>query len=402
MKVAILLFIMLFSSSVLSYSDIYGIQWQKSYGKFSQWSARYEGPQPVGDADNDGKNELLIGGRDPFLRVMKWNERRQTYYEQAKLVDPVFGIGYGVWIPLREDWIRLPQPFGSATGFSIADIDNDGKNEIGVAWGRHFSAFKWNGKRYEKIGMYVISDSKTWETTLDCIVGDVDDDGMNEVVVTGGYSSGKAEVIVLSWDGNKFVKESEWNPSGNWAVYFPWIEDVDNDGKNEIICNTMQTVVLNWNGNRWIEDVVATHNTSYPFGCVSKDSDGDGKPEIHVTFYSPTLKIYEYENGVYKEKASLYWEGEEGTIEAIDVGDVDDDGIAEICVGTNYIHILQWNGIKYEEEYVIRDTHGLLAVTCIGDMDNDGKNEIHAGSVGEVIGREYEAWIFKYGWENIS
>ncbi|KAA0014036.1 MAG: VCBS repeat-containing protein, partial [Thermoplasmata archaeon] len=328
--------------------------------------------------------------------------RRQTYYEQAKLVDPVFGIGYGVWIPLREDWIRLPQPFGSATGFSIADIDNDGKNEIGVAWGRHFSTFKWNGKRYEKIGMYVISDSKTWETTLDCIVGDVDDDGMNEVVVTGGYSSGKAEVIVLSWDGNKFVKESEWNPSGNWAVYFPWIEDVDNDGKNEIICNTMQTVVLNWNGNRWIEDVVATHNTSYPFGCVSKDSDGDGKPEIHVTFYSPTLKIYEYENGVYKEKASFYWEGEEGTIEAIDVGDVDDDGIAEICVGTNYIHILQWNGIKYEEEYVIRDTHGLLAVTCIGDMDNDGKNEIHAGSVGEVIGREYEAWIFKYGWENIS
>ena len=124
--------------------------------------------------------------------------------------------------------------------------------------------------------------------------------------------------------------------------------------------------------------------------------------EIHVTFYSPTLKIYEYENGVYKEKASFYWEGEEGTIEAIDVGDVDDDGIAEICVGTNYIHILQWNGIKYEEEYVIRDTHGLLAVTCIGDMDNDGKNEIHAGSVGEVIGREYEAWIFKYGWENIS
>jgi len=385
---------MLFSSSVLSYSDIYGIQWQKSYGKFSQWSARYEGPQPVGDADNDGKNELLIGGRDPFLRVMKWNERRQTYYEQAKLVDPVFGIGY--------NFLGIPQPFGSATGFSIADIDNDGKNEIGVAWGRHFSAFKWNGKRYEKIGMYVISDSKTWETTLDCIVGDVDDDGMNEVVVTGGYSSGKAEVIVLSWDGNKFVKESEWNPSGNWAVYFPWIEDVDNDGKNEIICNTMQTVVLNWNGNRWIEDVVATHNTSYPFGCVSKDSDGDGKPEIHVTFYSPTLKIYEYENGVYKEKASFYWEGEEGTIEAIDVGDVDDDGIAEICVGTNYIHILQWNGIKYEEEYVIRDTHGLLAVTCIGDMDNDGKNEIHAGSVGEVIGREYEAWIFKYGWENIS
>ncbi|MCD6512302.1 MAG: hypothetical protein J7K61_01690, partial [Thermoplasmata archaeon] len=33
------------------------VQWEKSYGKLVWWSARYEGPQPVGDADNDGKNE---------------------------------------------------------------------------------------------------------------------------------------------------------------------------------------------------------------------------------------------------------------------------------------------------------------------------------------------------------
>ncbi len=366
----------------------YVIQWQKSYGKLPWWSARYEGPQPVGDADNDGKNELLIGGRDPFLRIMKWDEGKQTYYEQAKLIDPVFGIGYS--------FLGFPQPFGSATGFSIADIDNDEKNEIGVAWGRHFSAFKWNGQKYEKMGMYVISDSRTWESTLDCIVGDADNDGKNEVVVTGGYRSGKAEVIVLNWDGEKFVKESEWNAPGSWSVYFPWIADVDEDGENEIICNTMNAFALNWNGNSWVADVVAIHNDSYPFGCVSKDSDGDGKPEIHVTFYAPMLKIYEYEEGVYKEKASFYWEREEGTIEAIDVGDVDYDGIAEVVVGTNHIHILQWNGENYEEEYVITSTHGLLAVTCIGDMDNDGKNEIHAGSVGEPIGGEYEAWIFKY------
>ncbi|HDS59107.1 MAG TPA: hypothetical protein ENN54_02275, partial [Thermoplasmatales archaeon] len=46
------------------------VQWEKSYGRIPLWSARYEGPQPVGDADNDGLNELLIGGRDPFMRVM--------------------------------------------------------------------------------------------------------------------------------------------------------------------------------------------------------------------------------------------------------------------------------------------------------------------------------------------
>ncbi|HHH77952.1 MAG TPA: hypothetical protein ENL18_01900, partial [Thermoplasmatales archaeon] len=70
----------------VSSDDTYGIQWEKSYGRNPMWSARYEGPQPVGDADNDWKNELLIGGRDPFLRVMKWDESKQTYYEQAKII----------------------------------------------------------------------------------------------------------------------------------------------------------------------------------------------------------------------------------------------------------------------------------------------------------------------------
>ncbi|HHH77755.1 MAG TPA: hypothetical protein ENL18_00890, partial [Thermoplasmatales archaeon] len=69
----------------------YVVQWSKDYGTIDWWSARYEGAQPVGDADNDGKNELLIGGRDPFMRVMKWDESKQTYHEQAKIIDPVFG-----------------------------------------------------------------------------------------------------------------------------------------------------------------------------------------------------------------------------------------------------------------------------------------------------------------------
>jgi hypothetical protein len=220
---------------------------------------------------------------------------------------------------------------------------------------------------------------------------------MNEVVVTGGYNSGLAEVIILSWNGEQFVKESEWNGPDTWWVYYPWIADVDEDGLNEIIINSNKTLVLNWNGTAWRADIVAHHKSwIYPFGCVTKDSDGDGKPEIHVTFDSPSLCIYEYENGTYHEKASFFWETEKATIEAIDIGDVDNDGVAEICVGTDKIHILHWNGNAYEEEYVIEDTHGCLAVTCVGDFDNDGKLEIHAGAVLVDDGEDYRAWIFKY------
>lgn len=376
--IALLLLLTLFQGN-------FEIQWEKSYGKLWWWSARYEGPQPIGDADNDGLNELLIGGRDCFLRIMKWNGK--TYVEQARIIDPVFGIGYGIWIKIGGKWYHLPQPFGSATGFFVGDVDNDGLNEIGVAWGRHFSAFKWNGKRYELMGRYIIA-RDGWGTTLDCFLGDFNNDGENEIIVTGGYEN-VPSLIALKWDGEKFVKIAEW---GEHSIYFPWIADVDNDGLNEIIVgHGRELVVLKWNGKEFTSYVIDRFPYQV-FGCVAKDSNGDGIKEIHVTFSYPCLCIYRLNELIFDKT----WSGEEDTIEAIDVGDVDNDGMAEVAVGTNYIHILQWTGETYEEEYTIKDTYGLLAVTCIGDIDNDGKNEIHASNVGVEYGKEYKAWIFKY------
>lgn len=378
----------------------FGIQWEKNYGSWHQWSARYEGPQPVGDADNDGLNELLIGGRDPFMRVMKWDQKNKVYYEQQKIMDPVLGIGYSVGIRFLNEYYRIPQPFGSATGFSIADITNDGENEIGVAWGNHFSAFKWNGHRYQLLGRYIIVDEDGNEyrgTTLDCVVGDYDMDGENEVIVTGGYRD-VPEVVILTWDGEKFIEEATWSDPHSGSVYFPWIADVDEDGENEVIVGAgNQLVVLNWDGDSLVSTVVHEYSRrTQVFGCIAKDSTGDGKPEIHVTFYTPELAIFKWNGSTYEQIHYQIWEGEEATIEAIDIGDVDGDHKAEVCVGTNLVHILEWNGDAYEEEYLINDTYGMLAVTCVGDFDNDNLFEINAGAVGNVGDEGYMSWIFKY------
>lgn len=382
-------------------TDTFGTQWEKNYGTWHQWSARYEGAQPVGDADNDGFNELLIGGRDPFMRVMKWDPYRQIYFEQQKIVDPVLGIGYSVGIHFLNEYYRIPQPFGSATGFSIADITNDGKNEIGVAWGNHFSAFKWNGHCYQLLSRYIIvnEDGDRYEgTTLDCVVGDYDNDGENEVIVTGGYRN-IPEIIALTWNGEEFIEEATWSDPHSGPVYFPWIADVDEDGKNEIIVGPgNQLMVLNWDGNNFVPTVVYEYTgRTQVFGCVAKDSTGDGKPEIHVTFYTPELAIFKWDGSAYELIYYKVWQGEEATIEAIDIGDVDGDDSAEVCVGTDLVHILEWNGKTYEEEYLIDDTYGMLAVTCVGDFDNDDLLEINAGAVGSVGDDGYMSWIFKYG-----
>jgi hypothetical protein len=44
---------------LLKEEEIYGIQWSKNYGPGSE-GGRFEGPQPIGDCDNDGENEINV------------------------------------------------------------------------------------------------------------------------------------------------------------------------------------------------------------------------------------------------------------------------------------------------------------------------------------------------------
>jgi len=373
---------------MIDFSNDYGIQWEQSYGSNPWQDARYEGPQPIGDCDNDGDNELLIGGRDAVLRVMEWNEEKQTYEETHLLHCPFY--------PFRQL---------DADGFAIGDLTGDGKNEIAVSW--YVTVHRWIGGRYRIIG---------WNPWIewngggspDCYIGDCDNDGKNELVMScRDWSRSIPEIVVFKWNGWRIVKVAEWDDPGiNGEVFMAGMGDTDDDGENEIVLGSGdKVVVLDWNKESKefeptiISDDPSSNWENHPFACIVKDSDMDGKNEIHVGYYSPRISIFEWNGNSYDIKFEKEWPGEGILIEGLDVGDVDDDGLAEVCAGTDVIHILQWNGSTYVEEAIL-PTFGDLAVVVIGDCDNDGKNEIHAGSVQVGPGQDFMAWVFKYGWES--
>ncbi len=373
---------------MIDFSNDYGIQWEQSYGSNPWYGARYEGPQPIGDCDNDGDNELLIGGRDAVLRVMEWNEEKQTYEETHLLRCPFY--------PFR----RL-----DADGFAIGDLTGDGENEIAVSW--YATVHKWIAGRYRIIGWNPWIEWKGGGSP-DCYIGDCDNDGKNELVLScRDWSRHIPEIVVFKWNGWRLVKVAEWDDPGiNGEVFMAGMGDTDDDGENEIVLGSGdKVVVLDWNKESKefeptiISDDPSSNWENHPFACIVKDSDMDGKNEIHVGYYSPRISIFEWNGNSYDIKFEKEWPGEGILIEGLDVGDVDDDGIAEVCAGTDVIHILQWNGSTYVEEAVL-PTFGDLAVVVIGDCDNDGKNEIHAGSVAVGQNQDFMAWVFKYGWES--
>lgn len=380
----------------------YVLQWQKNFGP--EWSGgRFQGPQPIGDCDNDGKNELLIGGRDATLRVMEWNEEKQVYEETHALHSPFY-----FYFLLRQIFTGNPPP--DPGGFAIGDITGDGENEIAVTW--YGAVYKYIYGTYQLIGFnsYVFQNGGG---NGDCYIGDCDNDGQNELIMSGGGGTMEhpvPEIVVLKWNGWRLEKVAAYDDPVFGYAFMAGLGDPDNDGENEIVCGITnwrtystaghKVVVLDWNKTtKTFEPTVIQKTHGYdewPFGGWCADSDMDGIDEIHVGYLSPKITIFEWVGTKYEIKFEKEWPDEGLLIEGMNIGDVDDDGVPEVCAGTDVVHILQWNGSSYVEETVINQTYGDLAVVTVGDCDNDGKNEINAAPVFVDDGKDYIFWVFKH------
>ena len=374
----------------LGYSGNYTIQWSYDYGTDQRTCGRFQGPQPIGDADNDRKNELLISGRDGLLRVMKWNDQAQTYTPVQALRPPLY-----------------PLTHCDAGGMAIGDVMNNGKNQIAATW--YTALYQYSN------GKYRLTTFNPWiffhsGGSSDCLIGDCLNDGKNELIVSGsGYlqSSPVGQITVFRWNGLFLQRVAQWSDpnvtaSYNDNVYMAGLGDVNNDGKNEIVCAYANKImVLQWDaGKKAFQSTLIKQYSSDPrvgpFGCVCKDCDGDGKAEILVSFNAPHITIFKWNGSGYTVQYDHTWQGGDPVIEGIDVGDTDDDGIPNVVAGAGVTHILQWNGTTYVEKATL-PTYGEMAVECIGDCDNDGKNEINAGNVYvDTNGQHFMEWVFKY------
>jgi len=369
-------------------SETYGLQWEMEFGTDDRNCARYQGPQPIGDADNDGKNELLISGRDAAVRVMKWNENTQTYEQDQALHTPFY--------PFIEC---------DAGGMAIGDVTNDGKNDIAATW--YTTIYKYFA------GRYWIAGFNPWiffnqGGSPDCLIGDCDNDGKNELILSGGGgwnpNSPVGEIEVFRWNGLFLKRVAEWKDTAEPGyAYMAGLGDVNEDGNNEIVvAYSNKVMVLEWNTETKAfegTEIYRSHDEwDSPFSIVCKDCDNDDKAEILVGFYAPHIMIFKWNGSDYETQFDKTWPDGEPVIEGIDVGDTDDDGLNEVAAGVGVTYLLQWDGNTYVEEATL-PTYGWMAVVCIGDCDNDGKNEINCGNVDVPEGQPYMEWVFKYGWE---
>ncbi|MEO0297968.1 MAG: C25 family cysteine peptidase [candidate division WOR-3 bacterium] len=247
------------------------------------------------------------------------------------------------------------------SSFNYADFNNDGKTEVIVLSddGRVIIL----DENLSDITPFKLITNPYQETSP--AIGDLDGNGYMDIVLANGYfKSDTSGFLIL----NPFSSNIKIIPIKGYGIFTssPVLEDINNDGKNEIFIGTNTGLyVLDKDLNLiMVKNIVNVCGIS-----VCKDI---GK--IFVNDYYGRIFSYDfYGNNLYGFPKLL----NHLTFSPLIVSDIDNDGTNEIIVSTvdNYIFVIEENG-NIKSGFPFNTNSPVYSTPRVTDIDGDGKKEI--------------------------
>jgi len=288
----------------------------------------------IGDADNDGENEIVVA-------------LERLYDPEPSDVSRVLLFEYedGAWVGPQE--VSPPEAL-SAQDVAIGDADNDGTNEIAVLFANVHPTEPdmLQIRLYENVGNQWVREDVT-------------------PLVTSGLAN--AERLIIA--------------------------DVDNDSENELVTSywdgTMSSpgrlVTLNYNGVDWIEELV-----SDSVGIIDSLSAGDFDHDSYVDLVAGTgvldsarVEYFENQDGIWQPPTVVSGSFGSGIIWDVELGDADNDGCNEILSAIQSKLRLYKPGST--QSVSILGFAVPVDSAQLGDIDNDGTNDPVTCDLREVV-----------------
>lgn len=280
-------------------------------------------------------------------------------------------------------------------------------------------------------------------------IGDIDEDGINEVIVCGRNHSVPGICRILSYDEEQgtYIEEYSWfgpDPDGKDSVRPDGISviDLDDDGDLEFCVawydyytDVDGVYAYDWDGVTFSQlDIYNGSGFNWVYVTLPCDYDDDGDIELVVGNYpkppGPGDKHiaalgWDNENDKFIEEAFWFKSGYEENDCTIQCGDTDNDGkteivatLSDLSIGHTGSWVLDWNEDigEWEETVICTDyPEETPKGVDIGDLNGNGIPEIAIGTwVSEVPkawlyewnGTDYEEIWYKefpeYGWSSVD
>lgn len=351
----------------------------------------------IGDADNDGKNEILTTGC-PDSRLYLFKKLANRW--ETRL--------------LAEDLAQRKPEIGMGLAVKIDDLNRDGVNEIVLGTGQEADDLAYlyvlatDGKRITK-ELYTRSLERGSVYTHNLGIYDIDNDGVKEIL-SAYCSSGEVMRYDLDPDLTTVSARKVFHSPGSGEDSF--LADVDNDGDVEYLtCSCYRE----GEAEVYIFELTAEGDLVTPprvvlngfddkscFNCSLEvgDVDNDGQNELIVEWkersdrHEGTILGYRVDregaNPIYtfmKSDRDLDLGFNE---KMMCVADADNDGKNELVVSTRgerrwggrgLGHLFMFKVLSAQaiEKTLLLNFHDGKADACwpaVGDADNDGENEI--------------------------
>ncbi len=268
----------------------------------------------IGDINNDGRNDVVIGYSGFGIEVFSQN-------------------GSGA---LNADVVYAS---ADSNKIKIADLNNDGiLDVVGIGWGTN-TASVWlqnNGGTLEPAIIYTV----THGGYDDLDVGDVNNDGLTDIVVMSGQLLVPNLGILIQKNDGTFDNPAYYSVGGNILTHGVAVGDVNGDHLNDVVVTyggnrpNSKIGVFTQNASGTLEPVVSYNSYDIPEPVRIADLTGDGRAEV-IVLHGGWLKA-----GVYLQNASglqaenLYDipDASHYNPHGLAVGDINSDGRRDIAV----------------------------------------------------------------------